>query len=50
MAFLQELFELPDAVAAELFVLEINGVPGALFPVQNVNRPGFRVARNEQEQ
>ncbi len=43
VAILQQLFELADAVAAELFVFEINGIPGTFLPIQNIDGTGFRV-------
>ena len=35
------------AIAAELFVLEIDGVPGSVLAVEGINRPGFRITRHD---
>src|SRR5215469_6754938 len=38
VAVLQEHFKLPLAVAAELLVLEIDGVPGSFLPIEHIDR------------
>jgi hypothetical protein len=50
LAVLQKLFKLAYAVPAELFVLEIDGVPGAVLAAEDIDRPRFRVSGYEQEQ
>jgi 2Fe-2S iron-sulfur cluster binding domain len=47
---LQEHFDLRHAVPAELFVLEVDGVPGSILAVEDIHRPGIRVSGHEQEQ
>ena len=47
---LQEHFELAYAVPAELFVLEVHGVPGSFLAVQDIDRPRIRISGHEQEQ
>src|SRR5208283_5805593 len=50
VAVLQEHFELVHAVSAELFVLEVDGVPGSFLAVQNIDRTRIWVSGHEQEQ
>src|SRR5208283_5030399 len=47
---LQQHFELAYAVPAELFVLEVDGVPGSILAVQYIYRTRIRVSGYEQEQ
>src|SRR5208337_3829545 len=50
VTLLQEHFELAHAVPAELFVLEVHGVPGSFLAVQDIGRPRIRISGHEQEQ
>jgi len=50
LAILEEFFELAHAVTAELLIVKIYGVPRALLAVHDVDRPGFRTPRHQQEQ
>jgi hypothetical protein len=46
----QEFFQLPHAVAAELLVIEIDGVPNPLLAIEDIDSPGFRIPRHQQKQ
>ena len=39
LALVQEALKVGDAVPAELFVLEVHGVPGSRFAVEDIDRP-----------
>src|SRR5271157_4843110 len=47
---LKEHFELAYAVPAELFVLEVDGIPSSFLAVEDIDRPRVLVSGHEQEQ
>src|SRR5208337_3212286 len=50
LAVFQKGFKVVNAIAAELFVLEVDGVPRSILAVQYIDRTRIRVSWYEQEQ